>query len=809
MGCSSLKSLNITNFNTSKTTDMEHLFNGCILLTSIDLSKFDTQKSRQMHYMFANCISLVSLDLSNFNTSRVNRMYNMFSNCSSLISLDLSNFNTSSVMYMHNMFANCSSLSSLDLSNFNTSAVQYMHNMFRNCSSLTSLDLSNFNTSSATYMHNMFSNCSSLTSLDLSNFNTSGVIYMHNMFLNCSSLSSLDLSNFNTSKLKRIFSMFEGCINLEYIDIKNFQEDNLNISFTYSIFDNVPDNIIICINNNTSIILEEIKKLKCYTIACPSNWKLVHKKIADENGQCIDKCLNKYEYNGKCYENCLNGFYDDNNILTCKCELNKCYTCPKVSLSKGLCTKCNDNFYSMENDPSNLGKYINCYSSIERYYLDKGDQLFKKCYDTCESCEINGSPINHNCIKCISNFSLEIKNNNYLNCYKDNNYLDYFSTVKDSNLTAKETNKKLFDRIINIFNEKFDILKEEEKIIEGKDDFYFQLTSVEDELNSLESNNNSNKFSKIDLGKCEDILREENNINGNLSLLILKYEKISNISIDRNLQFEVYEPINKTRLNISVCNNISIDIYVPVVLNEQFLTIYNQIKDLGYDLFDNKSDFYQDICIPYTTPEGTDILLSDRINYYFKNEQTQCQPNCHFSNYSFEKQQLKCQCDIKSDEINFENIKFSSKSVYKSFYDVLKYSNYKVLKCYKLAFSLKIFKNNKGNILIMAFIVIFLISLFIYFIKGTTSFQIDISRNIFNILPKPINKQNIDSIYNENAFKNNEPLRQVENKKPIKQDKNNEASKNIFIKKYHDKKLIIKKENKNNEKYKKFNFPHK
>ena len=256
-----------------------------------------------------------------------------------------------------------------------------------------------------------------------------------------------------------------------------------------------------------------------------------------------------------------------------------------------------------------------------------------------------------------------------------------------------------------------------------------------------------------------------------------------------------------------MCNNISIDIYVPVVLNEQFLTIYNQIKDLGYDLFDNKSDFYQDICIPYTTPDGTDILLSDRLNYYFKNEQTQCQPNCHFSNYSFEKQQLKCQCDIKSDEINFENIKFSSKSAYKSFYDVLKYSNYKVLKCYKLAFSLKIFKNNKGNILIMAFIVIFLISLFIYFIKGTTSFQIDISRNIFNILQKPINKQNIDSIYNENAFKNNEPLRQVENKKPIKQDKNNKTSKNIIIKKYHDKKLIIQKDNKNNEKYKKFNFP--
>ena len=44
------------------------------------------------NYMFESCSTLVSLDLSNFNTKKINRMETMFSNCSSLISLKLENF---------------------------------------------------------------------------------------------------------------------------------------------------------------------------------------------------------------------------------------------------------------------------------------------------------------------------------------------------------------------------------------------------------------------------------------------------------------------------------------------------------------------------------------------------------------------------------------------------------------------------------------------------------------------------------------------------------------------------------------------
>ena len=47
--------------------------------------------------MFYRCSSLTSLDVSNFNTSNVTYISSMFFRCSSLTSLDVSHFNTSKV----------------------------------------------------------------------------------------------------------------------------------------------------------------------------------------------------------------------------------------------------------------------------------------------------------------------------------------------------------------------------------------------------------------------------------------------------------------------------------------------------------------------------------------------------------------------------------------------------------------------------------------------------------------------------------------------------------------------------------------
>ena len=101
------------------------------------------------------------------------------------------------------------------------------------------------------------------------------------------------------------------------------------------------------------------------------------------------------------------------------------------------------------------------------------------------------------------------------------------------------------------------------------------------------------------------------------------------------MQYEVYEPYNKTKLNLSICDNenVNIDIYIPVVLSEKTQKLFNELKELGYDLFDINSPFYNDICTPYKSTDGTDVLLSDRVNSYFYNDDTSCQSNCKFSDF--------------------------------------------------------------------------------------------------------------------------------------------------------------------------------
>ena len=183
----------------------------------IDLSNFDTSKVTNMSSMFLGMSNLTSLNLSNFDTSQVTNMSSMFGFMSNLTSLNLSNFDTSQVTNMAGMFFNILLLTTLDFSSFNTSKVTSMSNMFNNMPSLTTLDLSSFDTSNVTDMRYMFFSMSNLTTLDLSNFNTSQVTNMNGMFslpdmwASNDKLEKIYVNNdFNTSKLTTFSNMFSN-----------------------------------------------------------------------------------------------------------------------------------------------------------------------------------------------------------------------------------------------------------------------------------------------------------------------------------------------------------------------------------------------------------------------------------------------------------------------------------------------------------------------------------------------------------------------------------------------------------------------
>ena len=97
--------------------------------------------------------------------------------------------------------------------------------------------------------------------------------------------------------------------------------------------------------------------------------------------------------------------------------MEKCQTCPPDALNLNLCEKCHTGFYPMENDVIFKGKYFECYKEIHAYYLDENAHIFKKCYESCETCNKGGNNINHNCITCKSDYQYILNLTNYINCY--------------------------------------------------------------------------------------------------------------------------------------------------------------------------------------------------------------------------------------------------------------------------------------------------------------------------------------------------------------------------------------------------------
>ena len=75
--------------------------------------------------------------------------------------------------------------------------------------------------------------------------------------------------------------------------------------------------------------------------------------------------------------------------------------------------------------------------------------------------------------------------------------------------------------------------------------------------------------------------------------------------------YEVFNPDNFDKLDLSLCEN-KIIINTPIDLDENAISIYEDLKKYNYNLFDPNDKFYTDICSLYTTNKGTDILLEQR-----------------------------------------------------------------------------------------------------------------------------------------------------------------------------------------------------
>ena len=62
-GCSSLKELNLNNFNTNNVIDMTYMFYGCSSLKELNLNNFNTNNVIDMYRMFYGCLDELKLKI--------------------------------------------------------------------------------------------------------------------------------------------------------------------------------------------------------------------------------------------------------------------------------------------------------------------------------------------------------------------------------------------------------------------------------------------------------------------------------------------------------------------------------------------------------------------------------------------------------------------------------------------------------------------------------------------------------------------------------------------------------------------------
>ena len=243
------------------------------------------------------------------------------------------------------------------------------------------------------------------------------------------------------------------------------------------------------------------------------------------------------------------------------------------------------------------------------------------------------------------------------------------------------------------------------------------------------------KVSSIDMTECENILKDFYRIDKNVSLIILKFIKKDGNSEGQTLQYEVYHPFENYKLNLSLCENTTVDIYVPLELSEEAEKILKNLVDQGYDPFDLNDKFYREICTPYTSENGTDVLLDDREEFIYSTlvNASLCPSGCDYSEYSLDNKYIKCECGTNNTDIVTLDIEhLSGKNVYKSFLSTMKSTNYKVMICYNLVFNFKIFCHNYGSIITLILFAVYIIFMIYYCFRDITPIKISVSKILFD-----------------------------------------------------------------------------
>ena len=372
--------------------------------------------------------------------------------------------------------------------------------------------------------------------------------------------------------------------------------------------------------------------------------------------------------------------------------------------------------------------------------------------DTCEgNCKLCSIDANQNMVKC-------------LKCKYDSEII--LNSGKSEKVCFDKSSSKSISEIMN----NLDVLMEgtdpeESYVINGAG-----YTAIIKDINEYVEDSTVN----IDFTKCEQKLRL--NLPGNIKLRILQLniEKEDENSLTDQVEYKVYDEGGNS-IDLTACNDVEINIeYELTDTSALDLDLISKFSDLGVDVFNLKDEFFNDICRPYSDDgSNSDMILSDRVSDIYQNVSL-CGDDCEYVSFDFKKMSVNCNCKVKQEASSEPEKGNFASSITSAFLD----SNFGVIKCYKLVFSLKGKLKNAGFWIFVIFI-IFQITIYIYYCYT-------------GILPI---KKYIEKEMKENGYKVNENEDNKENIIYKRTDNENLETKNHSFppkKKIHENKNKIK-----------------
>ena len=510
--CSSLISLNLGNFNTTKVTVMDNMFNGCSLLTSLNLSSF-ASPSLVMDYMFNGCINLEYINMLQF-TNNINEIpslgligyKDMFYNIPDNIVVCINTNNDIIINELNK--TKCYNIDcSDDWKSNQKKKIEVINDCVKNCINIIENE----------YKIKCYENCT-------------------NKYFQNNSICQCNLDKCLLCPPNGFYKELCSICNINYYPKEN---DELNIGEYFN-----------CYKELEGYYLDKTEYLykKCYETC-----EKCEKRGNNTNHNCL-KCNSKYTFEINfdnyinCYKNCSYYYYFDKFGMY-HCTDN--FSCP--------------DYYNLFIPDKN--KCIHDCEKDDIYIYEYDNKCYKKQKEMTIICDQDNPFENLKKHKCV-------KNCDFNEMLQKICILKYVTNeTKTNEKKEKEEEIKVQDKILETIEEGFtsdnydttNLEKGKDEIIET-DKMKITLTTTDNQKNNTNTN-----MTTIDLGECELLLRKFYNISDDERLYMKKIDVFLDGMKIPKIEYEVYcklKGTNLEKLNKSVCENTKISLNIPIVITE-------------------------------------------------------------------------------------------------------------------------------------------------------------------------------------------------------------------------------------------------